>query len=178
MNKLCLALGLLSLTATAQQPPAAGASPPAAAAPVQPRAFISAAEIAERIAKADAAAKAGTPYNGGPLLATGAFRANMEYRNVPAATVSVHENDAELFVVLEGTGTMTLGGSLINPTRNGANLSAAAATGGTPYKLVKGDMVMVPENTAHSVTQSDGKLVLMALHLPRPAPAAAPAVAR
>jgi hypothetical protein len=36
--------------------------------------------------------------------------------------------------------------------------------------LVKGDMILVPEKTAHSVTQVDGKLVLMSMHLPHPAP--------
>jgi mannose-6-phosphate isomerase-like protein (cupin superfamily) len=170
MNKFCFALGLLSLTAAAQQAPA-----PTAAANAEPRTFISATDIAERIAKADAAAKAGTQYNGGPLLHQGPFRANMEWRDAPATSVNVHENDAELFVVIEGTGTMTLGGTLVDPKRNGANLQAATAEGGVPYKLVKGDMIMVPENTAHAVTAVDGKLVLMSLHLPRPAPAAEPA---
>jgi quercetin dioxygenase-like cupin family protein len=133
--------------------------------------FITATEIAERSAKAEAAAKAGTPYNGGPLLSAGAFRANMEWRIAPATSVNLHENDAELFVVVDGAGTMTLGGTLVDPKRNGTNLSAATATGGTPYKLVKGDMILVPENTAHAVTQVEGKLALMSLHLPRPAPA-------
>ncbi|HEY2676329.1 MAG TPA: hypothetical protein VGI65_05120 [Steroidobacteraceae bacterium] len=164
-----LAIGLLSLTTAAQQPSAPPAQVAPAAATAEPRSFISAAEIAERIAKADAAAKAGAPLNAGPLLLEGSFKANMEYRNAPATSVNIHENDAELFVVIEGAGTMTLGGTLINPTRNGTNLSAAKAQGGTPYKLAKGDMVLVPENTAHSVTQVDGKLVLMSLHLPHPA---------
>jgi mannose-6-phosphate isomerase-like protein (cupin superfamily) len=170
MKRLVFAFGLLSLTAIAQQapPPARPAAP--AAANEEPRTFISAVEISERIAKADAAAKAGTQFNGGALLLQGPFKANMEYRNAAATSVNVHENDAELFVVVEGTGTMTLGGTLVNPTRNGTNLQAASAQGGVPYRLVKGDMVLVPENTAHSVTQVDGKLVLMSLHLPRPAP--------
>ena len=174
MKRLCFAFGLLSLTAAAQQA-AAPAMPAgnAAAAAVAPRAFISAAEVADRSAKMEAAAKAKTPFNGGPLLAAGSFRANMEWRDAANPTVAIHENDAELFVVIEGTGTMTLGGTLVNPTRNGTNLTAATATGGTAYKLAKGDMVMVPENTAHSVTAVDGKLVLMSLHLPRPAPAPA-----
>jgi mannose-6-phosphate isomerase-like protein (cupin superfamily) len=167
---IVLAIGLLSLTAGAQQPPAPSTPAAAAAAMPEPRTFISAAEINERIGKAEDAAKAGTQFNGGPLLLQGSFRANMEYRNAPATAVNVHENEAELFVVIEGTGTMTLGGTLINPTRNGTNLQAAAAQGGVPYKLVKGDMILVPENTAHSVTQVDGKLVLMSMHLPRPAP--------
>jgi mannose-6-phosphate isomerase-like protein (cupin superfamily) len=173
-----LAISLLSLTVSAQQPPAPSTQPATSAAGAEPRTFISAAEINERIGQAEAAAKAGTQFNGGPLLLQGPFRANMEYRNAPATAVNVHENDAELFVVIEGTGTMTLGGTLINPTRNGTNLQAAAAQGGVPYKLVKGDMILVPENTAHSVTQVDGKLVLMSLHLPHPAPVPAPPPSR
>jgi mannose-6-phosphate isomerase-like protein (cupin superfamily) len=166
-----LAVGLLSLKAAAQQAPAPTAD-------TDPRNFISAAEISERIAKAEAATKAGTQPNAGPLLLQGPFKANMEYRNVPATVVNIHENEAELFVVIEGAGTMTLGGTLINPTRNGTNLQAAAAQGGVPYKLVKGDMILVPEKAAHSVTQVDGKLVLMSMHLPHPAPVPATPTAR
>ena len=163
-----LAIGLTSLTVAAQQPPA---PTPAASPPnMEPRTFISAAEISDRIAKADAAAKAGSTSSPGPMLLQGDFKANMEYRNAPATTVNIHENDAELFVVIEGAGTMTLGGTLINPTRNGTNLQAPTARGGTPYKIAKGDMILIPENTAHSVTQVDGKLVLMSMHLPHPAP--------
>jgi mannose-6-phosphate isomerase-like protein (cupin superfamily) len=166
MKRLAFAtLALLLMTAHAQQADLPGNA--------ESRMFVSAAEIGERIAKADNAAKAGTQFNGGPLLLQGPFKANMEYRNSPATSVSVHENDAELFVVIEGSGTMTLGGTLIHPTRNGTNLSAPSAQGGVAYQLAKGDMIMVPENTAHSVTQVDGKLVLMSLHLPRPAAAAA-----
>jgi len=161
--------GLLSLSAAAQPPAAAG---PAGAA-AEPRTFISTAEVAERIGKADAAAKSGTQYNGGPLLASGPYRANLEYHGSPATNIAVHEADAELFVVLEGSGTMTLGGTLVNPTRNGTNLSSSKVEGATERKLVKGDMVLVPQNTPHAVTQVDGKLVLMSMHLPRATPAAA-----
>jgi hypothetical protein len=34
-------------------------------------------------------------------------------------------------------------------------------------------MLLLPENTPHKVTAVNGKLVLMTLHLPRPAAAAA-----
>ena len=136
--------------------------------------FISAAQIADRMAKADAAAKAGTEYRGEPLLLQGEFRANMEYRVAAAPKVNVHESDSELFVVLDGSGTMALGGKLINPSRNGTNLQADAAEGGVPHKLVKGDMLLIPENLAHAVTQTDGKLVLLSMHLPHPATPAPP----
>jgi mannose-6-phosphate isomerase-like protein (cupin superfamily) len=167
MRRACLALGLLSLTAAAQQPP----SP----APVntEPRTFISASDIAERIRAADTAAKAGTQINGGPLLLSAPFKANLEYHSAPATSVNVHENDAELFVALEGSGTMTVGGALVNPTRNGSNLQAATSEGGVAHRMVKGDMLLVPENTPHAVTQVDGRLVLLSMHLP--IAAAAPA---
>jgi len=174
MKILCIALGLLSLTAAAQQAPTPappGGNSPTASAIMEPRTFISATEIAARISAADTAARAGTPYNGGPLLASAPFRATMEYHDAPATSVNVHENDAELFVALEGSGTITVGGTLVHPTRNGTNLQAATADGGVPHRMVKGDMLLVPENTPHAVTQVDGRLILMSMHLPRPAPA-------
>lgn len=172
--KRYLALTLLSLSAAAQQPPApmAPAAGPSDATRMEARTFIAATEIAQRIRAADTEAKAGKPVKNGPLLVSPPFRAIMEYHDAPADHVSVHENDAELMVALEGSGTITMGGRLINPTREGANLQAPTSEGGVAYRMVKGDMLLVPENTAHAVTQVDGRLVLMSLHLPRPAPTA------
>jgi len=181
MKRLCLAFALLSLSAAAQQPPAPARpadSTPAGAANSDPRTFISAAEITERIRAADAAAKTGQHYNAGPLLLSVPFRANLEYHDAPATTVSIHETEAELFVALEGSGTLTVGGTLVNPTRNGTNLQAASSEGGIPHRMVKGDMLLVPEKTAHAVTQVDGRLVLMSMHLPQPAPMLAGATSR
>jgi mannose-6-phosphate isomerase-like protein (cupin superfamily) len=163
---ISLAFGLLSTAATAQ-------APLPAAAPIATNTeqvmYVTAAQVNELLGKAPGAAKAGV--RPPPLLQEGPFKMNMEYHDAPATTVVIHENDAELFIVLDGSGTITLGGTLVNPTRNGANLLAATATGGTTYKLAKGDMVLVPENTAHAVTQVDGKaVVLLSMHLPHRAP--------
>ena len=168
-----VAASLLSAAASAQQAPA-----PATPANAEPRTSITATEIADRIRQADAAAKAGTPYRGEPLLQSGAFRAAMEYHSEPSTGFAAHENDAELFVVLDGSGTLSMGGTLVNPTRRGTNLSSPTADGAVPHKLVKGDMILVPEGVPHAVTQVDaGKFVLMTMHLPHPAPTppAAPA---
>ena len=166
-----LAASLLSVAAGAQQAAAPVGPAGNARATAEPRTSISAAEIADRIRQADAAAKAGTQYRPDALLQSGAFRAGMEYHDAPATSFAVHENDAELFVVLDGSGTLTMGGTLVNPTRRGTNLTAPTAEGTTAHKLVKGDMILVPEGTPHAVTQVDGRLVLMSMHLPLPAPA-------
>ena len=153
-----LATCLVSLVAQAQQAP--GPMAPAE------QTSISAKEISERIHQAEAVTKSGTQYHGAPLLSSGPYKANLEYHDKPADGFAVHENDSELFVVVDGSGTMTLGGKLINPTRKGTNLTAPAEEGGVAHKLVKGDMLLVPENTVHAVTQVDGRLVLMSMHLP------------
>ena len=41
------------------------------------------------------------------------------------------------------------------------------AEGGTPRRIAKGDYVMIPENTAHSFTRLEGRLVIMSVYLPR-----------
>lgn len=165
-----LTASLLSVAANAQQPPAAATSAANAPATAEQRISISAAEIAYRISQAEAAAKSGTQDKGGPLLESGPFKAALEYHATPSTGYAAHINDDELFVVLEGSGTLTVGGTLVNPKRSGGNWTAPTDEGGIPHKLVKGDMILVPENVPHSVTQVDGKLVMMTMHLPRPAP--------
>jgi mannose-6-phosphate isomerase-like protein (cupin superfamily) len=177
-------LVMVSLTAGAQPSPVKGPlkvgnGPPQF--PAQPRTFISAQEIQERIAQADADVKAGKMYSGEPLVMQGPFRATMEWRNVAQASVNVHETDAEMFVVIEGSGTMTLGGNLVDPHRahsfawEGPTLTAKSVEGGKDYKIGKGDMIMIPPNTAHYVSQVDRKLVLWSMHMPMvPAPVPAP----
>ncbi|MDR3751104.1 MAG: hypothetical protein P4K94_06415 [Terracidiphilus sp.] len=166
MKLLCLlAAVLISTAAGAQQAPAPNAP---AATTTEPRTSISATEIADRIAQAQAAAKAGVKYRGGPMLQSGPFRASFEYHTEADTFSAVHETSAELFVVLDGSGTLTMGGTLVNPTRHGTNLSAPTAEGSIPHKIAKGDMILVPENTPHAITQVDGALVLMTLHMPVP----------
>lgn len=185
MKRYLFALCLLAMTAGAQQPSTPGPllvgnGPPQF--PADPRMFISAKEIQERIAQADADVAAGKMYSGEPLVLQGPFRATMEWRNTAQKSINVHETDAEMFVVLEGSGTMLLGGKLVNPKRahtfawEGPTLTAEKVEGATPYKVSKGDMIMIPPNTPHTVSQVDGKLVLWSMHMPMPnsSPAAAP----
>ena len=178
-NTLLLAAGLLSVTARAQQTPVlpmpAGNAP--AAANTEPRKLITAAEIADRISQFQAGAKPGTD-PGIPLLWPGPFRAQMGIYTEAKKWFEVHEANAQLIVILDGSGTYTMGGALVKPTRRGTNLNSPTVEGATPHKVVKRDWILVPENTPHAVTQVDGALALMSLHLPPPAPAPEPAPAR
>jgi len=69
---------------------------------------------------------------------------------------------------VEGGGTLTTGGKLRDEKRvNATNLTGTAIEGGTSRTIAKGDFFLVPENTPHWFTKTDGTLVIMSVHVPR-----------
>jgi mannose-6-phosphate isomerase-like protein (cupin superfamily) len=91
-----------------------------------------------------------------------------EYR-ASVGNAAVHEKEAELMYVVDGSGTIVTGGTLVNPTRpNPTNLSGTGIKDGDAQSVAKGDFIIVPENTAHWISAINGSLVLMTLHIPRP----------
>ena len=131
--------------------------------------FASSADVKAMIARAKAKRKPDQPNFAQPIVSAAPYSANLEYRvgglNAPAST---HDKDAELFYVIEGTGTIVTGGTLQNERRTNAdNSSGTGIDGGNSRKIGPGDFVLVPEKTPHWFTAIDGTLVLMSLHLPR-----------
>ncbi|HWK35895.1 cupin domain-containing protein [Sphingomonas sp.] len=126
--------------------------------------YISAADIRARIAEAE---RSGTSPAAG-LIALAPYKASLEYRTraMPAA---LHEDRAEFFVVLEGSGTLVTGGTLVDQSRkDAANLAGSAISDGQARTVAKGDVFIIPEKTAHWFSQIDGKaLVLMSMYVPR-----------
>jgi len=157
----CTILTLVPVFAFAQQ----SASP---VAPPSPKLFAGSADVVAMMAKAKAERKPDQANFVQPIVQLAPYNANLEYRaagvNAPA---SVHEREAEMFYVVDGSGTLVTGGKLREEKRtNAENLTGTGIDGGMPRKLTKGDWVMVPEKTAHWFTQIDGTLVLMSIHLP------------
>jgi mannose-6-phosphate isomerase-like protein (cupin superfamily) len=134
-----------------------------------PKLFAASADVKAMIARAKAERKPDQPNYSQPIVTLAPYNANLEYRvaglNAPAST---HDKDAELFYVVEGSGTVVTGGTLQNERRtNPDNSSGTAIEGGASRRIAAGDFVLVPEKTPHWFTQIDGALVLMSLHLPR-----------
>ena len=141
------------------------------AQPPAPKTFTSAAEVTAMMAKAKSERKSDQANFIQPMLRVAPYTANLEYRVAGVAgNASVHEQEAEMFQVIEGSATLTTGGKLRDEKRtNPANLSGSSIEGGNSQRVSKGDFFLVPENTAHGFTQIDGTLVLMSIHLPRAA---------
>jgi mannose-6-phosphate isomerase-like protein (cupin superfamily) len=139
--------------------------------PAQPtKTFASSSDVAALLAKAKADRKDGQPLVAERILTLAPYAASLEYRSAvgPAA---VHEKEAEMFYVIEGSATLMTGGKLANEKRtNAENLTGTAIEGGKSQAVAKGDFVIVPENTPHWFSAIDGTIVLMSLHVPRSAP--------
>jgi mannose-6-phosphate isomerase-like protein (cupin superfamily) len=131
--------------------------------------FTSSTEIASLIDKAKNDRKQDQPLVSEPILSLAPYHANLEYRPA-AAPAALHERDVEMMYVIEGAGTITTGGKLVDEKRlNAANLSGSSIAGGNTRPLSKGDFLFVPENTPHQILPGGGApIVLMTLHMPRP----------
>ncbi len=185
--RTCGIIVVLALTGglvmTVRQPaPTMAAAPGTSPTPMQTPAspsnlevtntFSSAADVQALLAKAKAERKEGQVVSSEHILSLSPYNANLEYRPVDGA-VAVHEKEAEMVYVLEGTGTLTTGGKVVGEKRtNATNLSGTAIDGGSVQPLAKGDFAIIPENTPHQFKPVNGALVLMTLHVPRPVPAA------
>jgi mannose-6-phosphate isomerase-like protein (cupin superfamily) len=156
-----LALMLVTTLVMAQQPAKQAKQPPAT------KTYTSASDVAAMMAKAKNERKQDQANFIQGILQLAPYSANLEYRGAvgPAA---VHEKEAELFYVIDGSGTLVTGGKLAGETRtNPENLSGTGIEGGNTQNVAKGDFFIVPENTPHWFSKINGTLVLMSLHVPR-----------
>jgi mannose-6-phosphate isomerase-like protein (cupin superfamily) len=129
--------------------------------------FLNNTEIMALVDKAKADRKGDAPLVAEPILLLAPYKAMLEYRP-STAPAALHEKDAELMVVLDGTGTIVTGGKIVSEERvNAANTRGPAIDGGKSQAVVKGDMLIVPANTPHQVIPTAGApIVLMTLHVP------------
>jgi glc operon protein GlcG len=67
-----------------------------------------------------------------------------------AGMVEVHEKDADIIYVLEGTATFVTGGTVVDAKRVGpGEIRGANVNGGETRQLAKGDVIIVPPGTPH-----------------------------
>jgi mannose-6-phosphate isomerase-like protein (cupin superfamily) len=80
------------------------------------------------------------------------YTINAAHRAPVPNLANLHDAQSELFIVMEGTGTMVTGGTIVEPTRNGTNVTGKSIQGGTAQKLAKGDFMIVPSGVPHWFT--------------------------
>jgi hypothetical protein len=126
--------------------------------------YMSAADVAAAVGKLPK-----NPLASVPVFKMGPFNVNVEHRlGTPAAAqaASVHDKDAELFYMIDGTATLVTGGKLVDGTKDGDNWRGKAIDGGTSKKMSKGDFMLVPAGVPHWFTDISGQITEFSLHLP------------
>ena len=161
LRVLCTILTLLMTAAIARQLTAQNPPPPL-------KLFASAADVTAMIAKAKAERKPDQPNFIQPIVGLAPYTANLEHRvaGIPAPA-SVHEREAEMFYVVEGSGTLVTGGSLEDPkesdlTRVNAGMSHTGVhRGGESRKVKVKDVIIVPAGMAHRFSELDGPITYL-----------------
>lgn len=106
-----------------------------------------------------------------PLLRDGKTIAAIEYW-AAARPPAIHTDEAEYFTVLDGTGTLVTGGTMVKAQliRPGY-VEGQRIEGGTSRALRKGDTVLIPRGIPHWFGIATGQtMVLLGVKIPTPAP--------
>jgi mannose-6-phosphate isomerase-like protein (cupin superfamily) len=139
------------------------ALPATAQTPFPPVMYASPADVATAAARSKAAASLSAEV----LVALPPLRLSVEYRGKPTPA-SVHEKNNELINVLDGAGTLTVGGTLTGEKRRDAtNLTGTGIAGGHDYALTKGSYMFIPAGTPHHFSSVGGDgLVITTIYIP------------
>jgi len=76
----------------------------------------------------------------------------------------IHDKIDEIYYVLEGSGTLVTGGTLVNPKQTsssptiGPGWSGSSIQGGESRRVTAGDVVFIPAGVAHMYSQLDGTI--------------------
>jgi mannose-6-phosphate isomerase-like protein (cupin superfamily) len=113
------------------------------------------------VAAAAARSKASASLSAQVVVSVPPLRVAAEYRSKPTPA-SVHEKNNELINVLNGSGTLIVGGTLKDEKRrDDTNLTGSGIDGGRSYELLKGSYLFIPAGTPHyfATIGKDGLLI-------------------
>ena len=72
----------------------------------------------------------------------------------------VHEHEADIFVIQDGSGTLLTGGTMVNPhTEKPGELRGSSISGGAGYQFGPGTVFHIPAGTPHQMLVEKGKPV-------------------
>lgn len=86
---------------------------------------------------------------GQPLLENSQYKIHASHRDGPGKA-EVHEHETDIIYVLQGTATFVTGGKVLDGQAiSPGEIRGAGIEGGETRKLVKGDVVVVPQGVPH-----------------------------
>jgi mannose-6-phosphate isomerase-like protein (cupin superfamily) len=96
------------------------------------------------------------------------YNVAVEQRQPRPQGAAAHADRAELFLVIDGAGTMLTGGTISDGKASGVNTQGTTISGGTRIEFVKGDFIMVPSGVPHQFVDLKAPVQVMSIYLPNP----------
>jgi mannose-6-phosphate isomerase-like protein (cupin superfamily) len=139
-----LGAALLLSTAVAGEVAGQATPPPPAPAPGSAGIFRSGAEMmaALRSSIAEGGAMAGSG-----ITQTDQYRGSFVHRTEPNGAI-VHQGNTELHYIVEGSGTVVTGGTVIRTEGAPARIE-----GGESHRVAPGDIIIIPAGSAHMYSE-------------------------
>lgn len=162
-------------SAQTREKPEAGRGP---SSPVRPYVVMTAQTVAEVERRLHPQKNKGEELIGGEGMELRV--AILHEHDTPAPSAEIHDASDDVYYVLDGTATLTLGGKLEAPKEvEPGEWRGPRIAGGQTFEVKKGDLVIVPRGTPHmrSTAGKDFAMILIKVFdkpLPKPAPAPAP----
>jgi mannose-6-phosphate isomerase-like protein (cupin superfamily) len=107
-----------------------------------------------------------------PLPRTPSYFIAAQNRTGKPQPAEAHANRAQFYVVLDGSGTIVVGGEVPNSAQTSPierrGQPGQSIVGGTPYRVKTGDMLLIPKNTWHSAEPDPGGLRYVLVNLIEP----------
>ena len=100
------------------------------------------------------------------------YRIAVDRRRTPQ-NANAHRTEAEVWAVIDGAGTITTGGKVVETKKDGKVVSRAIE-GGVTQRVSKGDFVVIPEGVPHYITEAKPHVIFVAIEFPRPRAAQMP----
>ena len=139
------------------QPPAPKAPPPGS-----PAIYKANADLQAVLAKAMAGT---TEMVSSAVANTDQYRVNIVHRQKPAGAIA-HPGNTELHYIIQGTGTVVTGGTIVR--KPGAPAASATIEGGETHKVGPGDVIIVPAGSAHMYSEVNGEITYLEVRFVAP----------
>ena len=94
------------------------------------------------------------------------YNVSVEQRQPRPQGAASHADRAELFYVIDGSGTMLTGGTITDGKQSGVNTQGTTITGGTRIEFKTGDFIMVPSGVPHQFVDLKAPVRVMSMYLP------------
>jgi mannose-6-phosphate isomerase-like protein (cupin superfamily) len=156
----------------AQAPGQRGAAAPAAAVPAPSPGSAGIFKSHDDLMAVLAKATQTTPDMSTSAVAnTDQYRVNIVRRGKGAGAIA-HPGNTELHYIVEGSATFVSGGTIARPAAQGA---VAEIQGGVSRHVTKGDVVVIPEGSAHWYKDVEGSVTYLEVRFVAPKTPSAPA---